>query len=227
MSPQTSRRSLVISAAALPILAVPAVAIAGPAPAIPQTDPIFAAIQAYIEAERADAVALDRLNEAEERFEDEHGSPEPDAISKDLRQLWRKHEGLEKLAEGECRSHEVVDRFMDSLARGQSAAKDFDEEKWADTRAYLHEELDRQTAAFNKTVIPMKEAAEAASQRFREATVTLIETEPTTLAGLAAIFACLRDHQSLREYVVCDYADSSTIIDTLAAATSRFAAHIA
>jgi hypothetical protein len=223
MSISTSRRNVLTKAAALPILAMPAVTVAGVAEASPQSDPIFAAIQACIEAERADAAALDRLNEAEVRFEDEYGAPEPDAISKDLRQLWREQADLENLAEGKCASHEVVDRFMDSLARGQSAAKDFDEEKWADTRAYLHEELDRQTAAFNKTVIPMKEAAEAASQRFREATVTLIETEPTTLAGLAAIFACLRDHQSLREYVVCDFGDSSTLIDTLSAATARFA----
>jgi hypothetical protein len=224
MSGSTSRRSLVMSATALPILAVPAIAIAGPAPAIPQTDPIFAAIQACIEAERADAVALDRLNEAEERFEDEHGSPEPDAISKDIRQMWRKHEGLEKLAEGQCRSHEVVDRFWDIFGARGRTAKDFDEEEWADSRAYLHEELDRQTAAYNKTVVPMKEAADAASQRFSEAAETLMETEPTTFAGLAALFATLNENVSLRHYLFADYDIADTIVRTLATATANFVA---
>jgi hypothetical protein len=81
-----SRRSIVASAAALPALAVPAVALAsteldrkaeldrifGSEP-----DPIFAAIEAYERAEDISSKAYEDRDEALDRFEDEYGLDDP------------------------------------------------------------------------------------------------------------------------------------------------------
>jgi hypothetical protein len=66
--------------------------------------------------------------------------------------------------------------------------------------SYLAERAD----ADRQTVVPVKEAAGAASQRFSEAADTLTETEPTTLAGRAALFATLNENMSLRHYLFAD-----------------------
>jgi hypothetical protein len=214
---KTSRRSLIISATALPVMAMPA--IAGVANVAPETDPIFAAIKVCVEAERADAEVAIRLEDARERFEDEYESEEPDALPKVLRQMWRQTEGLETLSEGRCSSHEAIDEFMDHILRGQHC----EEKDVAKIRARLHVELDRQTAAYNETVKPLKEAADESGNRFWEASQALLETAPTSLAGLAALFACLRDNDSLRQYV-SDNGYLETMVETLAEATAKFAA---
>jgi hypothetical protein len=85
-----SRRSLVTSAAALPALAVPAVAVA----ACAEPDPIYAAIEACLEAERrAYAEAWPRFEKAQRRFSEKYGREEPDAFSKEAREGFAK-EGL-------------------------------------------------------------------------------------------------------------------------------------
>jgi hypothetical protein len=86
--------------------------------------------------------------------------------------------------------------------------------------SYLAERAD----ADRQTVVPVKEAAGAASQRFSEAADTLTETEPTTLAGRAALFATLNENMSLRHYLFADYDISDTIVRTMATATANFVA---
>ena len=59
----------------LPALAVPAVGVA----ACAEPDPIFAAIDACLEAGRSHAEAFARFDEARERFAEKYGREEPDA----------------------------------------------------------------------------------------------------------------------------------------------------
>jgi len=95
----------------------------GVANVAPKTDPIFAAIKVCVEAERVDAEAT--IWFALERFKDEYGSNEPDAIPKAARQMWRQTEGLEKFFEGRRSSHDEVDGFVDAMLRRHRGSPDF------------------------------------------------------------------------------------------------------
>jgi hypothetical protein len=201
-----SRRSLVTSAAALPVLAVPAVALASVEP-----DPIYAAIEACLEAERIDTKTFARLEEARECFKAKYGMDEPDAFSKELREGWSKIEGLEDFSRSSCGTHKVVDNLADAMIRN--------DEDVGKIRPWLHEELDRQTAAFNETVKPLEDAKNEAYEHFDSLFQTLLDTVPTTPAGLAALFTCLRDNDPLREQLGADYDYIDKFVETLATAT--------
>ena len=89
---------------------------------------------------------------------------------------------------------------------------------------YLHEELDRQTAADNETVKPLDDANTGAHDRFDHLFQTMIDTQPNTLSGLAALVAGLRDNKALREQILAaddDY--THNLIATLGTATAKFA----
>jgi hypothetical protein len=79
-----SRRTLVTSAAALPALAVPAAISA----AVEPDDPIYAAIKKCVEAERAAADAMTRLDDAQTQFKEKYGLEHPDAFRKEIREMW-------------------------------------------------------------------------------------------------------------------------------------------
>ena len=100
----------------------------------------------------------------------------------------------------------------------------FDGEEDAEKiRAYLHKELDRQTVAYNETIKPLDDANTETWERFDEALQTLLNTQPTTPAGLAALFACFRDNDQLREQFGSNGDYIKTFVETLAAATTKFA----
>ena len=83
-------------------------------------------------------------------------------------------------------------------------------------------ELNRQTAAYNETVKPLDDANNDAYERFDNLFQTLVDTQPTTLPGLAA--SCLRDNKMLREQIWAandDYIHK--FIATLGTATAKFA----
>ena len=181
-----------------------------------EPDPVFAAIEACLEAERTYAEAWARLEEARDRFKEKYGREEPDAFSKALREGFAK-QGFEKFSKAACDSHQTVDRLIDAMysARGTNMQE---------TRARLHEELDRQTAAYNETVKPLDDANNDAYERFDNLFQTLVDTQPTTLSGLVALFACLRDNKMLREQIWAandDYIHK--FIATLGTATAKFA----
>ena len=138
--------------------------------------------EACLEAERTYAEAWARLEEARDRFKKKYGREEPDAFSKALREGFAK-QGFEKFSKAACDSHQTVDRLIDAMysARGTNMQE---------TRARLHEELDRQTAAYNATVKPLDDANNDAYERFDNLFQTLVDTQPTTLSGLSALFAC-------------------------------------
>lgn len=107
-----------------------------------EPDPVFAAIEACLEAERTYAEAWARLEEARDRFKEKYGREEPDAFSKALREGFAK-QGFEKFSKAACDSHQTVDRLIDAMysARGTNMQE---------TRARLHEELDRQNGCIQR-----------------------------------------------------------------------------
>jgi hypothetical protein len=216
-----SRRFLVASAATLPALAVPAVATAVTA----EPDPIYAAIKACVAAERADAEAMEQFNLAEDRFKAKYGFTQPDAIDMEIRakiaERASEYPDLTKISEHPCTSHLMVDKFIDVLQVHSDKPGD-----GVHVRARLHEELDRQTEAYRQDVEPFKTAMNDATDEFNEAIEVLLNTEPTTLAGLAALFACLRDNNDLRDQIGSDYSYINDLITSLAGATSRYADRI-
>jgi hypothetical protein len=113
----------------------------------------------------------------------------------------------------------TIDKFVDAVARSQG-----DDCEWCEQlRARLHKELDRQITAFDAMVRPFSDANDEADDRLRKCTDTLVETAPTTLAGLAALFACLRDNDSLREYLADGLLYCDKWITNFATATAKFA----
>ena len=52
----------------------------------------------------------------------------------------------------------------------------------------------------------------------------MIDTEPTTLPGLTALFACLRDNKMAREQIGESYNYIDKFVATLSAATAKFSA---
>ena len=201
-----SRRSLVTSAAALPALAVPAVAQSAPLPG----EPIFAAIETYVRSEEAITNTSHEYSQAEGAFRDEFGSLSPDAFPKGLR------EELTKIIPGfkyaVTNSHEAIDRAATVLDNDHHIL------------AGLHRELDRQTAAYNARVRPADEANEAAINEYDNARDQLLSTVPTTQVGLVLLLEIVRDRQLLFDNIVHNNGEAEQLIKTLATAAKKLAA---
>jgi hypothetical protein len=75
--------------------------------------------------------------------------------------------------------------------------------------------------AWTKTIKPLERADKKTSAAFRKALGELPDTTPTTLAGLAALFAGLNDNQSLRESFFSHEEYAERFVATLAKATAR------
>jgi hypothetical protein len=184
MSSKTSRRSLVISAAALPTLALPALATAaGDA----EPDPIFAAIEACDDAIKAERDAWDVHDKAQHAFVDKYGSTTPDAFSKEVRAHFAAFdiEHDTKFATARTTTHKQISNLRGKLPD--------------DAVAEFHRELNRQTTDYGKIVKTSEEAATAAGDDFDERLWDLVNTMPTTPAGLCAMMECLRNRQRILE----------------------------
>jgi hypothetical protein len=87
-----SRRNLVASAAALPALAVPALAGGEFSPSEP--DPIFAAIERCEAACAAEEAAFDVRSDAQSAFQDRHGSLKPSGLVREAGEFFEKETGV-------------------------------------------------------------------------------------------------------------------------------------
>jgi hypothetical protein len=110
---------------------------------------------------------------------DEFGRCEPDAIPKKLREEWATID--RGFATAVLDTHEKVTRLR--------TLKDFPRE----CIGPLHRELNRQTAAFNQRVEPLRISSKQACVASSEAARRLMATRPTTLASLAAVAAYFRN----------------------------------
>jgi hypothetical protein len=207
-----SRRSLVASAAAFPALAVPAFAFA----ASTEPDPIYAAIQECVEAERADAKAIFKLEEARERFKKKYGVDEPDGIPPDVRDKFERADlpEVRRLIGIKVETHAQLDEFI---------WKCLPSDVGPETTSWLHDRLGEQITTFSQMVKPFEMAHNEAWARFDEAFQTMLSTVPTTPTGLAALLACLCENRALREILEYDCNYIGSFVETLAAATAKFA----
>jgi hypothetical protein len=199
-----SRRSLVAGAASLSALAAGS-AVASEA----EPDPIFAAIERLKHAWGANAKACTATDEGHARFADKYGGDYPDAFSKELRAVF-----AEKFPDAglhECRTgkHEQIDNLK---------GKGFD-----DVVEALHEELTRQTKAYDEIVRPLEDAQSHAEEALDNAVMAVLETPPTTMAGLAFVLAYAKDDPNLFSLFDCDLEYGQTFIATLATATAKLA----
>jgi hypothetical protein len=168
-----SRRSLVASAAALPALAVPAIAEQIQEPRTGTADPIFAAIEVHQKAVEAENAAYAIRRDAQEAFLAKYGTLRPDGLSKEAR------DGL---------AANIDPRFADARLRDHEEISRLRTIEWItpDVRALFHRELNHQQAAYDATVQPAEDAADAAFEKRWDAQQVVFATVPTTLAGFRA-----------------------------------------
>jgi hypothetical protein len=200
--PNLSRRHLVTTAAALPALAL----LAAAETLAQDPDPIFAAIHEYIAADEAHGEACRLYGEAEEAFRDEFGLMSQDGVSKELRTAWATIDP--KLGKASLPSHEEIDKFVEGASEAQEVAD------------LLHKEFDFQQAAHSERVIPKQEATDSAGEKSWAARERMLTTQPTTLAGLAALLRVPLENATLRENIDDDI---EPLLKTLSTAAKRLA----
>jgi hypothetical protein len=176
--PKLSRRSLVASAASLPALAVPAVAVAATSA---EPDPIFAAINRWKEACADEAAGCKALCAAEEAFRDRHGSLLPSGMPREMGEIL--NEKGERNPYWAFRTHEQI-TAMKSDANVRKLVPSF------------HRLLNAQTADYEENVAPLQGASTGATSARIDAAYAVFDTVPTTLAGMRAKidFAMSVDH---------------------------------
>jgi hypothetical protein len=181
MTALTTRRAMMRGAATVSaVVALPAL----PASA-QQPDPIFAAIEARKRVEAATTKAVKDHNAAEHQFRLEHGRSGPDALNKECRDALIESDPAFRMMQ--ANTHELIDKVG--------------EIDWirphTDVIAQMHAELDRQTAIYNETVKPLDLAVGEAWDAYSDAVTKLVNTAPTTAAGLVALLTYIRNNEEL------------------------------
>ena len=188
-----SRRSLVTGAAALPVLTVPAVAVAISA----EPDPIFAAIGRWKEALAVENASFGARSAAQEAFRDRYGSLSPSGMPREMGEILESQG--DKNPYWSLRTHKQITAV--NHADLETALNDADLGKLADLRKlvpFFHRTLNIQTDDYDSNVAPFEEAADEACSIRLNAVYEVFDTVPTTLAGMRAKidFAMSVDHVS-------------------------------
>jgi hypothetical protein len=173
-----SRRSLVTSAAALPALAVPAVALAVTA----EPDPVFAAIGRFEEALRVEVAGFEARSNAQDAFRDRHGSLNPSGLIREVAEILEKAPGNKgKNVYYSLSTHADITELKGDLAQ---------------FKPFFHRTLNIQTDDYAKNVAPFEEACDRAFLKRYDAMQAVFGIVPTTLAGMRAKidFAVSTDH---------------------------------
>ena len=174
-----SRRSLVASAAALPALAVPAVALTITA----EPDPVLAAIEHFEEALAVEVAGYEARGNAQEAFRDRHDCLHPSGLIREAAEILKKVPGNEgKNLYYSLRTHAQITELKDGAL--------------AEHVPFFHRTLNIQTDDYAKNVAPLDEACDRAYLKRYDAMQAVFEIVPTTLAGMRAKidFAVSADH---------------------------------
>lgn len=126
---------------------------------------------------------------AQQAFKKKYGNLKPDALYKECR------DGLTKIHPGFAHTntweHAQIDR-----CRGK-----FPDE----VVAFFHEELGRQTADYERPVIPPERAYQAAWEAYTDARDRLLAAKPTSTAGAVALLAYASGHVEIIDQLTnCD-----------------------
>ena len=179
---QTSRRAVLAGLAVLPIASA---AVAAPAhlDKAPQDDPIFAAIEVHKRAHGALCEATSARREAEDRFSDHFGHSVPSVV------LATRAEWNSSVAEWPFGDVDVMRLFtadeIDCYTAGPAGPA-------SRMRNNLRKGLAAAKRAYHRDVAPFDRALSDASAAEFEAREEMLTTEPTTMAGLAALLSHVR-----------------------------------
>jgi hypothetical protein len=158
-------RSLVVSAALLPALAVPAVA-------APMTDPIFALIEEHRQAIDARSTAYSQLDEAEAAIRKE-GDPRPNGLI-----VWR-HWMI---------GGSEIERVRDELLRNPAANPKKIMKEYERARARYQAQIEAEQQWFERNgLTELRAENERLSDREMDLLTQLSTTPPTTIGGAAAL----------------------------------------
>jgi len=172
--------------------------------------------EACLEAERTYAEAWARLEEARDRFKEKYGREEPDAFSKALREGFAK-QGLRSSP----KPHAIATRLSIASSMRCTAQEVQTCRKLA---LGSMKNLTGKRLHTTRPSSPLDDANNDAYERFDNLFQTLVDTQPTTLSGLSALFACPRDNKMLREQIWAANDDYIyKFIATLGTATAKFA----
>jgi len=159
-----SRRSLIATAAALPALAVPAVA-------APTADPIFALIEEHRRAVDARSTAYSRLDEAEAAIRKR--DPRPSGLI-----LWR-HWTI---------GGSEIERVRDELLRNPAANPKKIMKEYELARARYQAKIEAEEQWFERNgLTELRAENERLSDREMDLLTQLSTTPPTTIGGAAAL----------------------------------------
>ncbi len=173
-----SRRSLVVSAASLPALAMPAVAVAA---AAAEPDPVFAVIKRWEEAFAAELAGFEAREAAETAFQDRYGCLFPSGMPRGVAEILER-DGHE-VPYWSLQTHQQIAELKSHADLGKHVP-------------FFHRELNVQAADYEENVAPIEEASNQASSARIDAAYDVFDTVPTTLPGMRAKidFALSADH---------------------------------
>jgi hypothetical protein len=212
MSSKTSRRSVFIGAAAIPALALPAVASAAPA----KPDPIFAAIDRWKETFAKEEACCTSYEAAETAFIDRHGRLFPSGMPKVMAELVDAFKGRANTDPSFLlRTHEQITALKSHADLKKHVP-------------FLHRELNLQTRDHEENVEPFREESNQATGARVDATYAVFDAVPTTLAGLRAKIDFIVGDGCVTDLLVADdddapYESIVNLLETLYQAARQIA----
>ena len=207
--PNLSRRSLVTSAAALPVLTVPAVAVAVSA----EPDPIFAAIERWKEALAVENASYAARSAAQEAFRDRYGSLLPSGMPREMGEVFE--------SQGDKNPYWSL-----STHKQITALNHTDLGKLTDLRKlvpFFHRTLNISTDDYDENVAPLEEASDQAASTRIDAAYAVFDTVPTTLAGMRAKITWAMSVDHVTELFVGTHESLGNFLDTLYASARLIA----
>jgi hypothetical protein len=199
-----SRRSLVASAASLPALALPAVAVAASA----GPDPIFAVIEQCKEARAIEEEAFCARSAAQEAFRERYGTLTPSGMPREMAEMFEK-DGYRN-PYWALRSHKQITELKSHAELGKLVL-------------YFHRLLNTQTNDYEENVAPIEEAVSRANTTLFDLIQRVFETVPTTLAGLRAKIDFTTSTQRVTEFFFDSDEDLGNFLNTLYASARLIA----
>ncbi len=197
-----SRRSLVASAAALPALAVPIVAVAVSA----EPDPIFAAIERWKEALAVENASYGALSAAQEAFRDRYGSLTPSGMPREMGEIFKSEDD----PYWSLRTHKQITELKSHPDLGKLVP-------------FFHRQLNIQAADYEENVAPIEEASDQAASTRIDAAYAVFDTVPTTLAGMRAKITWAMSVDHVTELFIGTHESLGNFLDTLYASARLIA----
>ncbi|MGO9399728.1 MAG: hypothetical protein ACLP19_18075 [Xanthobacteraceae bacterium] len=199
-----SRRSLVASAAALSVLAVPVVAVAVSA----EPDPISAAIERWKKALAVENASYGARSAAQEAFQDQYGSLTPSGMPREMGEIFKSED--DKNPYWSLRTHKQITELKSHPDLGKLVP-------------FFHRTLNISTDDYDENVAPLEEASDQAASTRIDAAYAVFDTVPTTLAGMRAKITWAMSVDHVTELFIGTHESLGNFLDTLYASARLIA----